>query len=335
MKITIRDVAREAGVSISTVSYALNKVGELTKPTHKRVLEAAERLGYVPDPTARSLVMGTTNSIGIVIPPNSTFDLDNPYTLQMLSSLSRLLSDINYWMSVSIPQSVEEQSTKHFLVNSKIDGLIWLESPLPKYVSKVMLQRRLPCIDIGYGKNINATILVEDDEGIKQAIDYLYSLGHKRIMFISGYEDEEDNSRLLAYNERMSELGVSYHQVIVGDFNEKATYNAILDFLSKTKKGSLPTAILAASDLMAIGVLKALDKLSIKVPEEMSVMGFDDIPAASDTYPPLTTMKQPIDFIMRTACEHIFASIKGEDVPLNYKIFTKLIVRKSTAYIKS
>ena len=110
MKITIRDVAREAGVSISTVSYALNKAGEITKPSHKRVLEAAERLGYVPDPTARSLVMGTTNSIGVVIPPDSTFDLSNPYTLQMLSSLSRLLSDVNYWMSVSIPRSLDEKS---------------------------------------------------------------------------------------------------------------------------------------------------------------------------------------------------------------------------------
>jgi len=333
MKITIRDVAREAGVSISTVSYALNKVGEITKPTHKRVFEAAERLGYVPDPTARSLVMGTTNSIGVVIPPDSTFNFNNPYTLQMLSSLSRLLSDMNYWMSVSMPRSVEENSIKHFLVNSKIDGLIWLESDLPEYVKKLMLQRALPYVDIGYGKNEKSTILVEDYEGIKHAVDYLNNLGHERILFVSGDANEDSNSRSWAYNERMKELELPYHKVLAGEFSEKITYNVILDFFGKCNKESLPTAILAASDLMAIGVLKALDKLSIKVPERMSVMGFDDIPEASDTNPSLTTMKQPIDFMMKTACDHLFGSIKGKEVPSNYRIYTSVIVRKSTGPI--
>lgn len=335
MRTTIKDVAREAGVSVSTVTYALKKKGKITKASHKRVWEAVERLNYVPDATARSLVGGKTNSVGIIMPPALGFDFSDPQILQMLAEISSTLSRKGYWMSLYMPEKMEDEFMRQFLLDAKIDGLIWMIHRPSDAMVRVLECRNLPGVAITYGRNLElntSAVVMDDGAGIEKAIDYLYSLGHRKILFIA-WDAQRDDRRLLAYRQRMQELGCDYCQVIGGHYSEQVTVAQMNWFWRVAEER--PTAILAANDTMALAAIKALHQWGIRVPDEVSVMGFDNIPAAAQSIPALTTMAQPVSEMISLACDHIFTAMDQEERKKELlTVEGKLIIRQSTAPVE-
>ncbi|MDD3243568.1 MAG: LacI family DNA-binding transcriptional regulator [Eubacteriales bacterium] len=333
MRTTIKDVAREAGVSVSTVTYALKKKGKITKASHKRVWEAVERLNYVPDATARSLVGGKTNSVGIIMPPALGFDFSDPHILSMLAELSKTLSHKGYWMSLYMPERMEDEFMRQFLMDAKIDGLIWMVQRPTDTMVRVLECRNLPSVAITYGKDLQlntSAVVMDDGAGMEKAVDYLYSLGHRRILYIARDAEEMRDRRVLAYLQRVKDLGLDYCQMISGHFSEKITLAQLSWFWRVAQER--PTAILAGNDIMALAAMKALAQWGIRVPDEVSVMGFDDIPAAAQAMPALTTMAQPVSEMINRACDHIFEAMEQEErTHALLPVEAKLIVRQSTA----
>lgn len=332
MRTTIKDIAREARVSISTVTYALHKQGKVTRDSHKRVLEAAERLGYIPDPTARSLVGGRTNSIGVITPVLHGFNFSNPYYMQLLSCISKILSRQNCWMSLYMPEEIHEQSMRAFLMESHVDGLLWLIDPPPEPYCQVMHRRRLPYITLAYGtyiKRQDNTVILDDRKDIHTALAYLQSLGHHKILFLSGHHPEQEEARREAYVQYMEQNALQ-PVTLLGYYQQKLAYEAVTEYWGRT--ADKPTAILAASDTMALGAIHALHRLDVSIPEQVSVMGYDDIPSAAEADPPLTTMAQPLFSMAERACGFLFDCLeqKEMDTPVIYSEHASLVIRRST-----
>lgn len=329
---TIWDVAREAGVSVSTVSYALNKKGELTKQSHKKVWEVAQRLGYVPDATARSLVTGRTNSIGIAIPPIHVSLVTNPFNLKVMSALAGCLEKRDYWMNIVMPQDMNETAVRRLMQDAKIDGLVWFDPDIPEYVQQIMDIRKIPYIAFGAGResNARASVLISGHDGIEQAMDYLIENGHRRILFVSGYDYPRQRSlRVEAYLGKMQAVGEK-PIVLCGAFQQQRAYQAFSQYLKATPRKDWPTAVLAANDFMAFGVIDALHENSIRIPEEMSVMGYDGIDAAALMRPPLSTVCQPVEQAVDTICEYLFECIEtGQAKEAQYRLPTTICQRAS------
>lgn len=345
MRATIRDVAREAGVSVSTVTYALKK-GIATKASHKRVFEAARRLNYVPDATARSLVRGRTNSIGVIMPPVPTVDFTNPYFMQVLSALSSALVKREYWLSLYMPKVIEDAPMRRFLEDAKVDGLIWLVRGIPDGMANVLKSRGLPHVSVEYpggcshagaaGAAVD-TVLLDDHAGIASALDHVYGLGHRNVLFLGGYAPDDDGmGRTGACLARASELEGCVVRALNGGYSEKAAFKAVVTLVQD--EGLPFSAVVTASDLMALGAMRALASLGISVPGDVSVIGFDDIPAAMESTPPLTTMTQRVEFAVDAACGHLFRCIDDPDSvrdehPLRERVVPQLVVRESTGAV--
>lgn len=332
MRTTIKDVAREAGVSVSTVTYALKKKGKITKASHKRVWEAAERLNYVPDATARSLVGGKTNSIGVIMPPALGFDFSDPQIVSMVAGLSALLSKKGYWMSLYMSGQMDDEFMLQFLMDAKIDGLIWMIMKPTDAMVRVLASRNLPGVAITYGRDLTlntSAVVMDDGAAIERAVTYLHSLGHRKILFISRDADDARDRRTNAYRQKIADLGLDYCQIISGHYDEQIA-TAQMDWFWRVAS-ERPTAILAGNDIMAIAAIKVLQQWGVRVPDEVSVMGFDDIPASKNAIPALTTMAQPVSLMVEKACEHIFESIElGKHAVNILPVEGELIVRQST-----
>lgn len=331
---TIWDVAREAGVSVSTVSYALNKKGEPTKSTHKKVWEAAQRLGYVPDATARSLVTGRTNSVGIVIPPIHVSLVTNPFNLKVMSVLAGHLEQRDYWLNIVMPQNVDESSLRNLLLDAKIDGLVWFDPHVPEYVQRIMDIRKIPYVAFGAGResNARASVLIDGRDGIERAMDYLIEVGHRRILFISGYNPAEwKSNKADAYNRKMEEIGEE-PLVLIGEYQQQVAYQVLVQYLEETPKKYWPTAVLAANDFMAFGVVDAMREFSIRIPEQMSVMGFDGVDAAKLVHPPLSTVCQPVEQAVSAICDYLFDCIENATMlEASYLLKTTICQRASVS----
>lgn len=332
MKVTIKDVAREAGVSISTVTYALKKKGKATKESHKRVLDAVEKLNYVPDATARSLVSGRTNSIGLFVPPIPNMNFSQPFLLQVFSALSVILAEKGYWLSICMPPAKDSHTLRSFIANARVDGLIWLIDPIPAEVLSLLDSRHIPHISMEFGSHSTgnySTILFDDYKGIDMLVEYLYCLHHRRILFLKGEAGKQsDSSRARAYMERMNALNTGYMRILEGNYTEKLAYQNMRAFLAE--ESELPTAVIAANDPMAFGVIRAIRDAGLRVPQDISVTGFDDIPTAVEFDPALTTVRQPVISMMRSACDYLMNCIDhGTAQKSKTLIMPELVVRSS------
>ncbi|MFS8143902.1 LacI family transcriptional regulator [Rhizobium sp. R635] len=299
-KVGIRDVAKLAGVSTGTVSRVLNDHPSVTKELRARVDGIIKELGYMPDPSARSMRSKVSRLIGIVIP-----DLTNPFFSELVQSAEQAAANHGYNIIVmtSFDHAAKEADRIRQLTSRKVDGIILVPSndfhtlKLPKGLPIVVVDRLMP----GY-----SGIAADHRNGVRLGVEHLLKLGHRRIGFISGPKHSVPaNDRLRGYLDAMeqtgggTELGAS--PLIAEAAFDYESGRSAGNYLLARARNERPTAIFASSDQQAIGCMRAAHDLGIPIPAALSVVGFDGIPLASMTTPRLTTVKQPIQEVAAAA----------------------------------
>ncbi len=304
---TMKDVAAMAKVSITTVSHVVNGTRFVSEEVRERVCHAMEELGYQPNVMARGLRRGESSMIGLIVP-----DVTNPYFAEIARSVEDACAELGYGLVLcnSDGRSERQRRAVEVLASNRVGGLVLVnvgmtdrETALFKGLSTpmVMLDRDLPgsCADF---------IQVDNVLGGRQATAYLIGLGHRRIACLSGPSAISPSvERLKGYREAMEEAGlvVDPELVLGADFTPEGGFSCARRLITLGK--SMPTALFACNDMMAFGAVTAFAEVGYRVPEDVSVVGFDDIRLASFFNPALTTVKQPREEMGRRAVEILVA----------------------------
>jgi LacI family transcriptional regulator len=326
--VTIFDVARKAGVSSATVSRVANNHPNIKPATRQRVEAAMESLGYVANLRARGLAGGKTNVIGLLVD-----DLDSSYIAQVAQGIDRSVSAHGYdVMLATMHMRHSERRYIHHLFNGLVDGLIvLLASGFEPYLKEVA-ERDLPVVLIDHAPTTEAPVVKSaNSAGTTAAIEHLVALGHKRIAFITGFLDVASaRERLGSYEAARIRFDLDADPDLVrpGDFLAGSGAQAAQELFDLARP---PTAIIASSDAEALGVMEVARERGIDVPGEVSLIGFDDIPEARYMNPGLTTVRQPMGDMGRTAAEILIDAMAGDAMPVaSIELPTELIVRGTT-----
>lgn len=334
MRATIKDVAREAGVSVSTVSYTLNKKGPLTKESHKRVLAAAEKLGYVPDATARSLVSSRANSVALIAPKGLAAAERTPFYIDAVSIFSDILGAEGNWLNLYMLRNGDEDTLRTLFTDAKADGVVWMETMISPEAIGILERRGIPYVGICSSRLMaekNSSFIFNDaSTGIRQAVEHLKALGHKKIGIASMPPMDTKDGRFGLIQQAIQQAGL----LNVGNLiltEEAKAYPESKAFFAE--KGLEATAMIAVTDFIALQVMRSLKELGYSLPGDLSLVGFDDIYEARQSLPQLTTIRQPIQQAAEEACRYIFRCRDEREVlpPLHLKLDMEFVLRESTA----
>jgi LacI family transcriptional regulator len=330
MCITIKDVAEKSGVSITTVSQILNGKGQrFSEKTRTKVLEAAEELNYKANYFAQNMVTKQTRTVGVIIP-----DITNTFYSDMIKGIEDYLYENGFMVLLCNSTDDEERENLYLnqLVHRAVDGFIIASSTISDDMIFQLLKRNNKpyiLLDRKREESESDNIIVDDMEGGYIATEHLIKLGHRKIGVItSNSSDINIHNRFLGYKKCMGnyELPIAEEWVERESLSMSGGYEAAQRLL-KTEV----TAIFATSDQLAIGVYKGANEQQIHIPEELSLIGYDDIELASYMSPPLTTIHQPIYEIGKLAAETLLQRIMNpEEAVINHVVKTKLVVRDST-----
>jgi LacI family transcriptional regulator len=328
--VTVVDVAREAGVSYSTVSRVVNKFKHVRPETRVRVEAAMEKLGYVANLNARSLAGGRSQVVGMLI-----YELDTSYHVELVRGVDSEITTSEYDLILSTTHKRKRRESTYVtqLTRGLVDGLLFV---LPRNLEEYMqdLERlQVPYVLIdhpGLDNYKSNSITVTNWQGAYDATQYLIELGHCRIGFVTGFiEVVSAQDRLAGYQNAIRDNGlyVDPELIFKGDFLEDSGYEAAKKFLSLEKP---PTAIFASSDVSAFGAIRAIDEAGYRIPEDISVIGFDDVPEASYFRPRLTTVRQPLREMGELATRMLVERIGNKTLPVEQvELPTQLIIRDS------
>lgn len=338
--ITLLDVARAAGVSRTTVSNAFNRPDQLSADLRARILEVAERLGYAgPNPVARVLRTGRANTIGIVFSDPLPYLFTDPVAIALLQGVAAAC-EASHTGVLILPADAPEAVAAR-VREAVVDGFLVYCHDEDSPVIDALAVRGLPAVGVDLdGFALGPVVTIDDRRGAAAAARHLIGLGHRdlAVMALASERAISQDSRRLArfkpvrdrlagYRDAMVEAGLDPAglRIVEEPENDPAAAEAVA--LRLLRRRTRPTAILAMSDVLAIGVLRAALQLGLSVPEQLSVVGFDDIPMAVDLTPPLTTVRQPLVEKGRLAAAVLlgFAGSSSASLP------TELIVRGSTA----
>ena len=323
---TIRDVAERAGVSIATVSRVLNDRADVSVETRERVREVARSVGYTADPAARALVTQRTQLVAVVVGDNAGHrDLSLLFFGHVLAAISRRLARADYDALLLQPLELGLHHRFDAAILIGIDGSdplvtdLWMRS-LP-YVG----------VDVRVGGRRNAFVGSDHAAGVRLALTHLYELGHRRIAHVAGARNTVAGAdRIAAFRRETRVLGLDLPEEYVreADFSSAGGYDATCALLALAER---PTAILAASDLMALAALQAIRDAGLQPGADVAVVGFDDIEAASLAHPPLTTIRQNRDKLGTLAAERALELIEHADLrPSDTILPVELVVRASS-----
>ena len=327
--VTIKDVAREANVSVATVSRVLNGSGPVSDETKRRIREVAGRMRYVPHSGARSLITSKTDTLGVLLP-----DLYGEFFSEVIRGMDDTAQKNGFHLLISRAYADRNGiETAMRAMRGRVDGVVAM-SPDLDAESLLNLPSTIPVVllcSVPRGNEIDS-LTIQNCRGAKEMVAHLVSLGHRRIAIIKGSARNYDAAeRLRGYRLALREGGMVRDLSLErdGDFTEAAGYSGALELLALTNR---PTAIFAANDSMAIGVLSALRESGVAVPEEMAVAGFDDIPLARYMDPPLSSVHVPIHDLGARAVELLLHGIthKNDHARRRERVSTELVVRRST-----
>ncbi|GAB6928196.1 LacI family DNA-binding transcriptional regulator [Paenibacillus sp. JCM 10914] len=327
-KVTIKDVAREAGVSISTVSNALNDVDVLNPETKMHVLKVAERLNYVPNLNGKLLKSGKTKMLGFF-----TTSVSGPYFYTLVESMARECDRLGYGLNVFVTK--DKQVIMSNILGGRVDGvIIYEELKIDEKDIAAMEKDKVKAVflDREVQNETMGSIIFDSYVAAYEATKYLISLGHKNIAYISGVDSMYDSvQRKEGYLAALSEyqLPIDPDYILQGYFEEEASYNAVKSLLYQ-HPGKVPSAILAGNDLSAIGSIRALKSQGYEVPQDISVVGFDDIDIAQYFTPPLTTVRNQIARQGILVVNHLVRMIQKKEQGKVQKLASELVVRGSS-----
>ena len=325
-RVTITDVAEAAGVSVSTVSKVINDRYGVSHDTYDRVMSVVENLGYESSLVASSLRRHSTNVIGILVPE---FE---PFSAELLKGISAAAEGTGYELlaysgNLDHNQVGWERRSLSRLAGTLIDGAVVVaptatvvDAPIP-----------VVAVDPHTGKSGTSTIEADNVGGARAATEYLIGLGHRRIAHVRGREDLVSASlREQGYREALDAAGIPFDPslVRVGGYRAAETTEAARDLLTLPER---PTAIFSANDLSAIRVMEVAEQLGLRVPQDVSVVGFDNVPEAANATPPLTTVAQPLHEMGAEAVRLLLGLLSGAVTEEHLSVPATLVVRGSTA----
>jgi LacI family transcriptional regulator len=323
---TIKDVARAAGVSVASVSRALNGHGSVTDETRQRVVEAASQLHYVPHAAARSLITRRTDTVGVLLP-----DLHGEFFSELIRGIDSAARASGRHLLISSSHGSASETVQALrALQGRADGLLVMSphadadalgADLPAGVPTVLMNTRVVAETF-------AAFSVDNHGGATAMMRHLIERGFRRIAFIAGPSDNFDaDERRRGYRDALKHEGLA-ESIVDGDFSEASGYRAGLAIASARTR---PDAIFAANDMMAIGCLAALNEHGIRVPHDVALAGFDDIPIARFVTPPLTTVRMRIADLGRLAFERLDALIEHGDAERSTEeLDCELVVRASS-----
>lgn len=329
--VTIIDVAREANVSYSTVSRVVNNKSYVKPATRERVLQAMDRLGYQANLHARSLAGGRSHVIGLLV-----HGLVTQYTGEILRGIDDELALAEYELMLYTTHrsKTRERDYVNMMRRGLADGLLLMLPEESEVYLDSLRQTGFPhvLIDHDVADPLTPSVVCTNQQGATEAVSYLIELGHRRIGFITGtMATNAARDRLAGYTAVLATHNLPFDPALIfeGDFMQDSGYTGTRHLLALPEP---PTALFVSSDLMAFGALDAARELGLRVPRDLSIVGFDDIPMAASTRPSLTTVRQPLEEMGRVATRMLLAFIADRtQVPESQVLGTELIVRETTA----
>jgi LacI family transcriptional regulator len=327
---TIREVAERAGVSLTTVSHVVNRSRFVSEDTRKRVLEAMQDLNYRPNAVARSLRSGKTHTLGLILPDSS-----NPFFAEIGREVEKTAFTEGYSVMLCNTERdlAREELYVRLLSDKQVDGVIFVAAGEQIDSLAYLLEQHTPIVvvdrDLSYDE-VDA-VLTDNLLGGYQATQHLIALGHQRIACISGpVNGARSMERVSGYRRALEEYGIAEDPalLLIGDYHPQSGRDAAHHLLSLDNR---PTAIFACNDLMAIGVIRAVTAERLSIPDNVAVVGFDNIELANYTTPSLTTVAQPITEIGALSASLVIQRIAEPHRPAERpKLPTQLIMREST-----
>lgn len=331
-RVTIKDVAQEAGVSITTVSHVINETRNINPETKERVLEALEKLGYQPNIIARSLRSGKTKTIGLIVP-----DIANLF----FGEIARKIEDYGYQHGYSVilgnsdNDPVKQTNYINTLITKQVDGVIFISAGGEVQALRPFFDNKIPVVvaDRDVPLELADVVLLDNEKAGYEATCHLLELGHVCIACISGpHNISPSMQRVNGYKHALQEYGIPFQPDLIeaGDFQFKSGELAMQKLLAHPCQ---PTAVFALNDLMAIGAITAAHKAGLSVPNDFSIVGFDNIELSSAVTPALTTVAQPIDEIAQKATNLLIERMQCKRTEENVRVIlaAELIIRDSTS----
>lgn len=330
---TIEDVARLAGVSKGAVSFALNGRPGVAAETRSRILEAAQELGWTPSARAKALSERRALAVGLIIARAPAQIGSDPFFAQLLAGVETVLSSESYALVLSVvkDQDDERATYRRLAVDGRIDGVILTDPRTNDPRFDLLEQLGLHAVVVGDSASGGPVPRYGADESgaIEQAVAHLVELGHTNIAHVSGTPNlSHAAARRKAFASGLRRAGLSSGPVITGRFTAEGGAAATRRLLSDPNP---PTAVLYASDLMAIAGLAVAREMDIEVPADLSIVGFDDIPLTEHVHPRLTTIRQDPVASGEIAARALLSLIRGDDPPRDQPPEPTLVIRDSTA----
>ena len=331
----IREIARRAKVSTATVSRAINRVPSVDPQLSKRVWKVIDELGYFPNTQARALVSGRSRIFGLIVS-----EITNPFFPEIVQTFENLAVENNYEIlltsTVHDPKRMEMSVRR--MIERRVDGVAILTFGMEEYLLEHLRFRKVPLVFVDVGPDAPgiANIRIDYQNGIRQAVQHLAALRHTRIAFITGPRQLKSAvARREAFVHAMTEIGLGADLLIDGTHTLEGGMRALNELIALTPS---PTAILCSNDMTAIGVMREAYDHNVRMPADLSLIGFDDIRLAQFTTPPLTTVQMSQTELAKLAFQ---ALLNEMDEGFNsghakeYKLITNLVLRQSTGLAPS
>jgi LacI family transcriptional regulator len=332
--ISIRDVAQRAGVSIATVSRAVNHIPTVNAELARRVWKAIEEVGYLPNTQARALVSGRSHMLGLIVS-----EITNPFFPELVQEFENLAVAQGYEVLIGSTnyEPARTESLIRRMSQRNVDGVAVMTFGVEEDLVQKLVEREFPLVFVDAGPDLpNIRVLkVNYGEGIRQGVQHLAALGHRQIAFISGpLRLRSAVARRDAFLKSMAELGLTVppEHMVEGAHTMESGISAMEQLASIA---NLPTAVMCSNDMTAIGALHALYRTTYRVPEDISVVGFDDIHLAQFMLPPLTTVQMSCSDLAKAAVEALRAGVEHDHPKTEQKewpISTRLVVRQSSTF---
>lgn len=339
LPVTIEEIARLANVSRSTVSRVLNNHPNVRGTVREKVLRVVHEHNYAPNAAARSLASSRSYTISLVIPRTAAAIFADPFFPQVIQGISEAASSAGYVLMLSMLSAEMEQPFYQRMVRGRhFDGVIMLSSDIDDPLLPRLVRDKVPLVLIGRHPFIEplAHVDSENREGARVAVEHLLALGHERVATITGpLRMQSGLDRRDGYKQALlaRALPIDPALVVEGDYTQQGGFEAMRQLLAL---GPRPTAVFAASDAMALGALGAAHAAGFRVPDDVAVVGFDDVPAAAFASPPLTTMRQPSAELGAAAVRALVAMLDDPTIPpAALRLPTTLVVRASCGAVRS
>ncbi len=326
MKVTIDDVVKKSGLSYVTVSRVISNAPNVRESNRHKVMEAIEELGYVPSAAARTLATGKSNVVAMFIS-----DIGDYFFGSIVKEVNEQLLKRGYLLAISICDGKDDVLDTAFLSQNRVDGVILLVPNKENYYIDILKNQKVPFVVVD-NQTINTditSVLADNVTGGYLAVKHLLELGHTQIGLIGatpyGLSTLE---RQMGAIKALTEVSLQPVSIEYGEYDQMTGYNAIMKWHAE---GKLPSAVFAFDDHIALGAVNAVKDLGLKVPEDLSVCGYDDSPLANHYSPKITSVRQPAEEMAQNAVNQLLALINDQDMgSYAMKLAPKLTIKEST-----